>query len=181
MTNSTTFAVASKFYLDAIAHNSENIFFSPYNCLKASGTCTWIPEGGTAGGSCLKLHKAPRTSSFRNLVTWCQWSTHYLDLNFLFLVAGRGDVDKGKINFQQVQPLLVGLAFSPWSACSLLFREAFCISLPSFNLFLPVCQQHCLPVTIHKTRNENLLFRLSGNINKNTCLRYLKYIFFLFT
>lgn len=28
MTNSTTFAVASKFYLDAIAHNSENIFFS---------------------------------------------------------------------------------------------------------------------------------------------------------
>lgn len=27
MTNSTTFAVASKFYLDAIAHNSENIFF----------------------------------------------------------------------------------------------------------------------------------------------------------
>lgn len=50
----------------------------------------------------LKIPKGEQqavTVLFWNHVTWRQWSTHSSDLNFLFLVAGRGDEDEGKNKF----------------------------------------------------------------------------------
>lgn len=73
------------------------------------------PQGRTAGGNFLKFGN--------HLQKHCRRGTHSSDLNFLFLVAGRGDEGQGKINMQQVQSLL-GSIF-PWSIAPCCSEEHF--------------------------------------------------------
>lgn len=71
-------------------------------------------------------------------------------------MAGRGDEDEGENKFAAGAAIVGEFSFlSLELLLPAVLKDHFCMSLPSFNLFLPVCQKHCLPDTIPKTREKD--------------------------